>query len=219
MGCMVGSLRRYLILIWLATSILTIVSGWEETRIAWRCSAQPEDVDVGQLEKGFRPASDYITLGEHIALVDGGVYGYTITKGHENDALQDSTRIDKLYYPVFSTNHPLAQGEDPAKAAWFKVLVETTRYKTVGQVRAAQPEGSSLVMGAISGVIINQIDPLNEDERRLLQARFPLLSLDAVTVLEEGRAPKSRAGALGLLVLGALLFVLPPLGYRIWSRN
>ena len=141
MGCMVGSLRRYLILIWLATSIVTIVSGWEETRIAWRCSAQPEDVDVGQLEKGFRPASDYITLGEHIALVDGGVYGYTIRKGHENDALQDSTRIDKLYYPVFSTNHPLAQGEDPARPpgsrSWSKPLVTRPWVKCVRRNRRA----------------------------------------------------------------------------------
>lgn len=219
MGCLVGSLRRYLVLAWLVVSIGMMISGCEETRIAWRCTAQPVEVPVEQLESGYRPATDYITIGEHIALVDGGVYEYKIKKGHENDPVSDATPIDKLYYPVFSKSHPLAQGEDPAKAAWFKVLVETTRYKTVGQVRLAQPEGSSLVMGPTTGVVINQIDPLTAEERRLLREGFPLLALESVTVIEEGREPKSRAAALGILLAGGLLFVGPPLLYVLWSRR
>ena len=215
MGCLFGSAKRYIFFIWLILSVGLLVSGCDETRIAWRCTAEPVAVEVEQLEKGINPGSDYLTLGSHVALVDGGVYEYTIKKGHESDPVTDSTPITKLYYPAFSKNHPLAQGEDPAKAAWYKVLIETKRYKTVGEVKQAQPEGKSLAMPPITGVVINTIDPLSQEERRLLQEGFPLLSLDAVTVLEEGRAPMSRVGALGLLMAGILVLLAPPIGYAI----
>lgn len=215
MGCLFGSVKRYLALLWLLLSIGLLINGCQETRIAWRCTAAPVEVNVEQLEKGISPGSDYLTLGPHVALVDGGVYEYLVQKGHEKDPVTDSTPITKLYYPAFSKNHPLAQGEDPAKAAWYKVLIATTRYKTVGSVRRAQPEGTSLDMPPITGVVINTIDPLTQEERRLLQEGFPLLSLDAVTVLEENRVPLSRSGALGTLLGGLLLFLAPPIGYAL----
>lgn len=217
MGCLLGSAKRYFILFWLIASIGLLVNGCQETRIAWRCTPAPIAVEVEQLERGISPGSDYLTLGPHIGLVDGGVYEYTVKKGHEKDPVTDSTPITKLYYPAFSKNHPLAQGEDPAKAAWYKVLIATERYKTVGAVKAAQPEGTSLAMPPITGVVINTIDPLSQEERRLLQEGFPLLSLDAVTVLEEGRAPMSRAGALGILIAGFLVLLAPPIGYALYE--
>lgn len=219
MGCLVGSAKRYFIFIWLILSVGLLINGCEETRIAWRCTAAPVAIDVEQIEKGVSPGSDYLTLGPHIGLVDGGVYEYTVKKGHEKDPVTDSTPIDKLYYPAFSKNHPLAQGEDPAKAAWFKVLIETERYKTVGAVKRAQPEGTSLEMPPITGVVINTIDPLSTEERKLLQEGFPLLSLDAVTVLEEGRVPMSRASALALLLAGVLVLLAPPIGYAFYEMR
>lgn len=218
MGCLLlGSPKRFLVFIWFCLSLGLLINGCEETRIAWRCTAAPVEVDVEQLEKGISPGSDYLTLGPHIGVVEGGVYEYKVKKGHEKDPVTDSTPITKVYYPVFSKNHPLAQGEDPAKAAWFKVLIETDRYKTVGEMKRAQPEGTPLAMPPITGVVINVIDPLDQEERRLLQEGFPLLSLDAVTVLEEGRTPMSRVGALGVLIAGLLVLLAPPIGYAVYE--
>jgi len=214
MGCLFGSAKRYLIFFWFIASIGLMVSGCEETRIAWRCTANPVAVQIEQLEQGLAPGSDYISLDAHVGLIDAGVFEYWLKKGEKKtDPVTDATKINKLYYPAFSKHHPLAQGEDPAKAGWYKVLIVTDRYKTVRDVRKAQPEGSSLEMPPITGVVINTIDPLDDEERQLLREGFPLLSLDTVTILEEGRVPKSRASALSTLILGLLLLLLPPIGY------
>ena len=53
MGCLFGSANRYIFFIWLLLSIGLLVSGCEETRIAWRCTSAPVAVEVEEIERGI----------------------------------------------------------------------------------------------------------------------------------------------------------------------
>lgn len=223
MGCLVGPFRNFLIFMWLCVSLGVLISGCNETRLAWHCTATPEAVPVKTLEDGYRPGTDYLTLGRHLALVQAGVFAYN--RGKHDPPITDAekasptTPITAFYYPVFSLQHPLAQGQDEKTAAWYKVLVKTHRYKTLGEVFADfGAHKNAIDVASLTGVVINDIDPLTDDEVKLLRDGFPMLSPEAVLVVEEGREPMSRGLALLQLVAG--MFMLgTPLGLFIAKRT
>ena len=74
----------------------------------------------------------------------------------------------------------------------FAVLVKTEKFDTVGDLPETFDRASS-----IEGLIINEIDSLDDDEEKLIQQSFPSLDLDEVLILEEDRKPASGKGVLG----------------------
>jgi hypothetical protein len=223
MGCLVGPLRNFLLVIWLLASFGMLVSGCNETRLAWHCTETPEAVQVKTLEDGYRPGTDYLTLGRHLALVQAGVFAYN--RGKHDPPITDAekasptTPITAFYYPVFSFQHPLAQGQDEKTAAWYKVLIKTHRYKTLGEVFADfGAHKNAIDVASLTGVVINYIDPLTTDEVKLLRDGFPMLSPEAVLVVEEGREPMSRGLAL-LQLVGGMFMLGTPLGLFVAKRT
>jgi hypothetical protein len=208
---------------WLGLSLGLLISGCNETRLAWHCTAIPEAVQVKTLEDGYRPGTDYLSLGRHLALVQSGVFAYTRGK-HEPaiadpDKMSPSTPITAFYYPVFSLQHPLAQGQDEKTASWYKIVIKTHRYKTLGEVLVgARGRKLAIDVPSLTGVVINDIEPLTDDEVKLLRDGFPMLSPEAVLVVEEGREPMSRGLALLQLMAGVLLLGAP-IGLSIAKRT
>ena len=189
------------------------LNGVDETRIAWHCRAEPERVTVEQLEQGRRPDNDHLTLGPHLGIRDGCVYWQYIPKGSTEESVQNLPRnpnaqIDETFYPIVSFANPLANNPDPSKGT-YAVLVKTRQYHTVREVIDAIGDGAPTRDESLTGVIINDIEPLNPKERALLSKSFPLVSLDNVLIVEQNRIPKSRLIALFMVLLGAAVMLAP----------
>lgn len=204
MGCLVAKLRWLLFILGLGLTLLAR----DETRLAWRCAAVPEPVSLEALERGERPANEHVRIGPHLAILDGGAFHYLLPKGKKKEdvPLTDETEIHTLFYPVVSAQHPLARGADPRQQA-YAVLIKSGDYGTLGEVRQLIGDTGFLRQQELTGVIINVIEPLSEEDKGLLRESFPQVDVASVVVIHAHRQPMSRTRALAyLLAAVALVF-------------
>ena len=214
MGCLFAYVRWWILLIGLG---LTVV-GCEETRIAWRCTPEPETVELESLENGYRPKTDYLTLGPHLALMEDGVYQERVPKGQTptpSDVVNRKATVNHVFYPVVSLQNPVARSADPAQAT-YSVLVKSGQFHTVGELFDRVGDGTPLRSDHLTGVVINEIDPIPKDERQLLIEGFPNVNLDNVLIVELDRKPRSRVGALLMLLAGLVIMIAP---LALWLVN
>ena len=193
--------------------IACTVTGYTEVRIARRCSAEPERVEVEQLEQGYRPNNDHLTLGPHWALRDGSVYERFVPEGETKESIERAPHdreamVTNAFYPVVSIGNPLATIGAPANGI-YSVLIKTNQYGTVGRFLDAMGDGTPLREETLTGVVVNVIEPLTIDQRKLLSRSFPLVSLEHVLILQQGRRPKPLFTALFMLVFGICVMLSP----------
>jgi hypothetical protein len=68
---------------------------------------------------------------------------------------------------------------------------------------------------SVEGLVINKIEKLSDKERELLQNAYPLMDVDNVYIVEDGRQPAGGTGTLGLaggavLILSGLFLIFRP---------
>ena len=100
-------------------------------------------------------------------------------------------------------NLKVADGVDIA------ILVKTKQFKTVGAIPY-----ESKKFGPVQGMIINEIHPIEGEERKFLLTAFPKMDVDKILILDAGRAPTSAAAYLGLLA-GELALVITGVGVLV----
>jgi len=192
-------------------------------------SAQPVDVSLQDIESGSAPESVYWNVGEHVAMTQLGVYGFSQPKGSTGEPTAQ-TRVTVYYYPIISKGHPyLAQASTPLALfgsvagvpaqAWpafedFTVLVKTYRFATVGALPTHATEERQ-----IQGMAINRIVRLSDQERKELSTLFPTLNLDRLLILEEGRTPATAIGSYSVIAGGSLVCLALPLWVWFQARR
>ena len=93
-----------------------------------------------------------------------------------------------------------AEGRDPSTirlgppaASEMRVVLKSTRVKHA-------TEFERLVgRDVVTGVVVNQVEGLNSDTRRLLQESFPGLDVDNAIILEADRTPPGTGKAAGMM--------------------
>jgi hypothetical protein len=193
--------------------------GVQEQRAGGGSAAVAVDVDLEQLEARGSAAlpGNHIRIGLHHCLYNASVFEYKSAA----ERAEPSSELVWLYSPIISNSHPYMDGlrkleeahgkleNVPQNAKWpeldrFAVLVKSEAYGTIGEA----PKGRKYYE-AVSGLVINVIEPLGEEEKSLIRRSFPKIDFEHVLILEHGRKPKSVLAVVGLIAAGLLCILLP----------
>ncbi|MCA9794547.1 MAG: hypothetical protein KC910_22220 [Candidatus Eremiobacteraeota bacterium] len=201
---------RLILIIFVGAGML-IFHGVSEYKLAKGVSTTPETISLQELEKGV-PDNPYRTIEEHVPMGAGSIY--------YGD--RDSDSIDYAYYPIF-TDAEIGEaveklapkhGGDTDQITYAEaftvltphVIVKTKRWHTKAALGKAIDDDKFPTK--LTGMVINKVDSLSGDERRLLKENFAKLNVDQCVIFEEGRKPSSSSYAFGVMAAGSLLGLL-----------
>jgi hypothetical protein len=188
--------------------------GFEESQLASLAKTEASETSLESLEKSGNLENAHLRIGEHVSAYYGLVYEYSQSK-YSTGEPSKSTSVTCAYYPIISptndfivklqevlTKYPdgVPDNVPVPELKAFSVLVKTKRFSTVG----ALPTGMDKVP-SIQGLVINEIESLGSDEKRLIRESFPGVNLTNLYILEEGRKPSSAFKYLGMMVGGCVL--------------
>jgi hypothetical protein len=196
--------------------------GYNEYQVAQGTTSEPQEVCLQYLESGNAIDNNHVKIGPHFADIYNCVYE-TRDKKEE--------RVDKLYYGIVSeTNHYISDIQDledkwgnlenvPEDVEWpamdqVAVLVKTKRYTNINDVPC-----DVLPQESLQGLVINSIEGLDKEERKLLNECFPGVDLDKIVILEDGREPMSVFVSIGAMALGAFVSVIGVCGMFFVSMH
>lgn len=181
--------------------------GYEEYKVGASASSEAVHVALGDLEAGIAPPDNHLQIGNHWA-----IYPAWVGWGEEN-----SDRLDYIYYPIISEQHPYNQAWDKLLMQYgdqeipesrfpqlksLAVLVKTKQYRTTGSIPVEWKDVPS-----ITGLLVHEIEDLKSGEEKLLRETFPFLPIGDVMILEEGRTPSSGTKAVAFMGGGVLLLL------------
>ena len=222
-----GAAAWRIILIAAVLGGILIWFGWQEYVLGKGATTEAQETDLAALEKGAALTNPHVKFGEHICIFNKSLV-YSYEKDLENQkSATPASEVNHAYYPIVSTSHKFSKeylammakygsiGKTPEKERpnlpnTFTVLVKTRAYKTVGDL----PDGVAKHAN-VQGLVINEIEGLDSDERRLIRGRFPKLDLDKVLILERGREPSSPTMAIAFIGAGGAIIVLG-IGLVVW---
>jgi hypothetical protein len=208
--------RLKLILIIIGATL--IFKGYEEFKVSQKTSDVASEVELADLEKSGALENNYVTIGEHWAVFPACIYEYKTSK-YDSKEPNNSTKVTSTYYPIISNAHPYIVTTDALALQYggydkipdekrpdfkqFAILVKTNKYKTIGAI----PE-DWLEQNQVTGLVVNEVDPLESDEMNLLRENFPRLNFDKVLILEQDRVPSSNVASFGIMSGGGLVCVI-----------
>jgi hypothetical protein len=209
---------------WKVVLIAVVVGGcliWfgiQEYRVGSKASSEPVPVELADLEAGAPLPGNHIRVGLHHCMYASSVIEYESDDGR----MRPSAEVNWTYSPLISDKHPYMQKlrelekqygglkRIPRTADWpaldnFAVLLKSEAYETVKDV----PKGRKPYQ-SVAGLVINVIEPLGDEEKRLIRKGIPNIDFEKVFIVEHGRKPTSAAASIAFIVPGALLVLVPP---------
>jgi hypothetical protein len=192
--------------------------GIQEYRVGAGASTEPVPVKLADLEAGTPLLDNHIRIGLHHCMYPLAVLEY---RSDDDGKMGPSAKVTWTYTPLISDRHPYMGkiralekkygGYDkiPKTAAWpklgdFVVLLKSEVYETIGDIPRRRKFYES-----VAGLVINEVDPLGDEEKKLIRDGIPKIDFDKVFIVEHGRKPTSAAGSIGFVVAGGLLVLLP----------
>jgi hypothetical protein len=206
--------------------------GYKEYSVSAGTSSEPLNVELLDIENGKAPDNNYIRLGPHYRLYAACVYQYEVKNDSEQPT--DRTKVNWVYYPVYSTGGPFGQQMDVLTKKYggfdnfpdelpenellpsdnLSMIIKTKEYRSIGAV----PEGM-LRCKNIEGLVVNSIEPLGFKEEKLLASGFGEIDFSRVLILQQGRTPTSTAVSFAMMGGGALLIAAPLLVGLFMGRS
>jgi hypothetical protein len=191
------------------------LEGYKEFQVSRGTSATPTPVALADLEQGKSPSSNFVVIGQHNACFPMAIFQYSKREG-DNARVTRSTRVDHVYYPIISDEHPYFEEvakmlekyptvEEVPENEWpsiteFRVLVKTKRFRDVASIPSEYGEEAN-----IAGMFVNEIEPLEEDDKRLIRENFSSVKFGEILILEQFRTPASWIKSFAMIVGGAML--------------
>ena len=187
--------------------------GYEEYQVSQGTRDQPAEVDLAALERGQPIPQNHVRIGRHVRLYFSTVYAVNMRDKDKPDA-----PVDYSFYPIVSPtnnwivslNAALQDGQADKKQPEafprldnLKILVKTKQFRRVSDI----PKGIA-VAESVTGLVINKISKLSQDESKLIHEEYPDAKLDDVLILEEGRTPTTSTHALIFMAVGVGLIGL-----------
>jgi len=188
------------------------VLGWiglKEWRLSGAASDKAQSIGCDKLESSGPGANAHVVLKDYLLCTEAFVYKGT--KG----ATERWTTIWVPAVPaegeyVRKVRKILENGGDPKNLPAptnIKVIVKTN------SVHDQQDLSNFDSKTTIEGLIVNKVESLGGEEKRLLKQAYPGIDVDTCYILEEGRMPKSRGTAGGMMAGGLALIVLGVAGF------
>ena len=181
--------------------------GFNNWRLHLASGTQPTPTTLADLANHRGADNAHVVMSDFLV---AGSYVYEQDKKGGN--------YKTVYLPVLPLDgeyaHGLAEwydngstGPEPAvDSSQVRVLLKTTHC----------PDDASIGLMAerdtIQGLVVNQVESLDGETKKLLRGGFPQMDADHVVILEEGRTPPSlslaagmTAGGVGLFATGAVI--------------
>ena len=191
-----------------------------EYQVGGDASPDPVPVKLADLEAGDPLPDNHIQIGLHHCMYNSSVIEYEYDDDG-NKTMRRSSPVTWIWTPLISDKHPYAVQiqkmiktygsikKIPRGADWpvlkdFVVLLKSEAFDTVGDI----PDGRKKYT-SVSGLVINRIESLDDDDKKLIRRKFPKVDFDKILIVEHGRKPSSLALSISIIAGGGLLMLIP----------
>ena len=187
----------------LVAGIALLYAGYKQWRLSGVVKAEAQVISCADLARDGYGENAHVKLKDYFISQGGLVY----------EEKRGSKEWGKVWIPVLPSDGEYAKmydalpvgAEIPAPRS-FGVILQTEQVKSLGGLGAL--EGRDF----LAGVIINEIDSLDGDTKKLLAESYPGVDLDACWILDHRRKATTTGflslglGA-GLVLLAVILFL------------
>lgn len=188
--------------------VFLIIFGVRDAWLNSSASSTPVPVDLAALENGGKVENENVVIGPHVALFPYYVFETP------SDSDYGDLPVNYCVYPIISISggelERMAKHEGPdlPPLGNVAVLVKSKKYKRTSEIpESIEPRDS------MQGLVINNINTLDNDMKDFIKKSYPNVNVDTVLVVEEGRSPNMILGALmavggiAMIGVGAALFL------------
>lgn len=156
--------------------------GIQETRLSAMAKAEPTQMTLQELIEEGAPDNIYLTLTDVNCILDE-----TVLYGDEVGGR--ITKVDRAWIPA-----------TPPGGGQVQFIIKCTQANTENDVAGIASQRTH------TGMIINQIDSINSEERKLLASGLPGTNLESAYIFHERRTP-TGAGMVILFYVGGLILL------------
>jgi hypothetical protein len=162
-----------------------IFFGIQETRLSSMAKDEPTQMTLQELIENGSPDNIYLTLTDVNCILDK-----TVLYGDEGPGGQ-ITKVDRAWIPATTPGGGMGD---------VKLIIKSTQANTENEVAGVASQHT------FTGMIINQIDSINREERQLLASGLPGTNLEKAYIFHERRTP-SGAGLVILFYVGGVILL------------
>ncbi|MCB9881978.1 MAG: hypothetical protein H6834_09325 [Planctomycetes bacterium] len=179
--------------------------GIQEMRLSSAAKAEPQAITLAELAANGPGDNAHVEVKDFIFAINLYVYEEKSKGGAWKRAWIPALPLGGPWHQEVVK---LPEGADLPKPSTFSVIVSTD---------AAKNEAELMALGdkeTLQGMIINKIESLGKDEKKILADSYPTVDLDKCWILEVGRKPASSGKTFAMiggglvLVLGGLVLLL-----------
>lgn len=192
---------RFLRRFWLWGCVLALglgLLGYKELRLSRVAKAKAETITCADLGENGPGDNAHVEMTAFELVLDSFVV---------QSRKRSEDKWSKVWIPA---TPPIISLADPTlEPAWvdaplpdFHVIVVSSRVQNEAQLDALAGRPS------LRGLILNEVDQLGSDEKKLLRESYPTVDLDTCWILEVDRKPKTMATALAMLGGAVVLLLL-----------
>ncbi len=172
--------------------------GIQEWRLGSGCKSEAQKIKCSDLEAKGPGENAHIILTDFCLPNSSIIYNKDTKSGKYTCIWVPAVPNEGDYVKQY--REAMQAGTQPSGPTGIKVIVESKNVKNDAQLDEFGNKTE------IEGTIVNKIESLGSDERKLLVSSYPGSSIDACYILEEGRKP-AGTGALAGFLLGGLALV------------
>ena len=171
--------------------------GWKEYKLSGEVKKEPQTITCADLAKNGYGDNAHVRVTEFTVATSEFVYK---EKGHGKEWSEvwlPVVPVDGEYARRIAALPEDAEEIPPAKS--FGVILQSEHVTGL--------EGLSVFdeMPALLGVVINEVDSLDRDTKKLLAESYPSVDLDTCWILEHDRKVSGAGRGMGFLGLGVVL--------------
>lgn len=178
--------------------------GIQEMRLSASSGSEPQKLSLAQLESRGYGDNAWVEMGNFV-LCDWD-YVYSEKNGMWQEVWVPAVPLDGEFYQGL-----LAMLDEDGNWPQGVPVPKPTDVKLVVNLPDARSERDMERVGmrdTIRGMIVNEIESLGSDEKRLLSKSYPGIDFDTCYIFEQGREPSSAGKMLAFIGGGVSLFLL-----------
>lgn len=193
----------------------------QEHRLSRLSASGPVPLSLSDLEKGLELTNPWVILDDHLALYPYSLYQQENPAGKAQSRTEK--RLDSVYYPVLSLEHPYVLAwkklveagrseqipdHDYPVLLYFRVLVRTSRYSSLSELPSDWAREKP-----IRGLLSPRLDP---EIVQYVRENWPDMDPTDILVLEQDRVPPGVSTLVFLYLVSLLLYLL---AFILWRKS
>jgi hypothetical protein len=183
--------------------------GVQEMRLSKAAKAEPQSITAAELIKSGPGDNAHVVMKDFILCGNAFVYQAKKGGGAWKNVWVPAVPMGGEYHkklvemlkPDGTLNGSLPTPTD------IRLIVKSSK------VSNEQEMGSLADQDTLQGVIVNKIESLGGEQKKILKESYPSINFDNVLILEHARSPATAGKSFGFIGGGALLSCMGVLGF------